>query len=763
MSKEPSYKHLFFSRFSTFFYFFISVIPLFAQTASKITFPVTVEGEMLNHPFAGGMDAPQFSNVDLNHDGIPDLFVFDRVGDVVNTYLKDPDLGFSEDFIYAPEYEKIFPKMKEWAILHDFDQDGIEDLFTSSQTGVAGIVVYKGEIDNDQLTFEPFVTGQGNHRNLYFQNNGNWTNIYVAFSDIPALTDVDGDGDMDILNFDTGGSYVFFYKNQSIEKGYGLDSLDFILQDICWGKFQESGFNELLYISEDCESCADRDFDGDNPFRHAGSTLLALDRDGDGDQDLVIGDLSSRKLVEVRNTGNEDEACVEEVITDFPPEDAAVDIPIFISPFYEDINGDGLRDLIASVNNISGSESVEVAWYYENIGEDNAPVFELRNKHFLGDQMIDGSRRAYPTTIDYNVDGLVDIVVGTFGYYLEGGGEDARLLLFENKGTHTEPAFELVDDDYANFSSFNDEFYSFAPTFGDLDNDGDNDLLVGEFFGSLIYAENIAGPGQTLEFASPKTDWLGIDVGSLSTPQIFDLNRDGKMDIIVGEKNNNMINNESCGNINYFENVGELGNPAFINDPKTFPNTECLGNVSSFYPFNIRGDASPYFYTFPNGPSLLLGSHEGYFSLYNNIEDNLYGEFNLVEEKLFGIREGNQTHGEFADLNGDGYYELIVGNFRGGISMFSTSIKFNNSPVKEELEQVNVKISPNPAMDKLRIDSDLFMKSIRLLDLYGREMMYQQAMNRHVIIDLKDYISGTYVLEIKHKDIVIRKRIIIQH
>ena len=45
------------------------------------------------------------------------------------------------------------------------------------------------------------------------------------------------------------------------------------------------------------------------------------------------------------------------------------------------------------------------------------------------------------------------------------------------------PAYELVDANYLNLNLFDDSF-SFAPAFGDLDNDGDLDILVGEIYTS---------------------------------------------------------------------------------------------------------------------------------------------------------------------------------------------------------------------------------------------------------------------------------------
>src|SRR5580700_8393466 len=73
-----------------------------------ISIPVERNGVLLRDPWVGGMDAPQFSECDLNQDGVPDLFVYDRVGQKVYTYLGNggnPDTMFT----YAPQYEPLFP------------------------------------------------------------------------------------------------------------------------------------------------------------------------------------------------------------------------------------------------------------------------------------------------------------------------------------------------------------------------------------------------------------------------------------------------------------------------------------------------------------------------------------------------------------------------------------------------------------------------------------------------------------------------------
>ena len=71
-------------------------------------------GDSLEHPWAGGLNAFQVSKIDLNNDNVLDLFLFDRSGDKIVTFLRDTIIN---DWVYAPEYEDDFPDIYYWAIL----------------------------------------------------------------------------------------------------------------------------------------------------------------------------------------------------------------------------------------------------------------------------------------------------------------------------------------------------------------------------------------------------------------------------------------------------------------------------------------------------------------------------------------------------------------------------------------------------------------------------------------------------------------------
>ena len=74
---------------------------------------ITVGGLQLDYPWAGGINAAQFSTIHLNNDTIEDLFIFDRTGNKVLTFVNN---GIGSGYVYAPEYESQFPALKSWAL-----------------------------------------------------------------------------------------------------------------------------------------------------------------------------------------------------------------------------------------------------------------------------------------------------------------------------------------------------------------------------------------------------------------------------------------------------------------------------------------------------------------------------------------------------------------------------------------------------------------------------------------------------------------------
>ena len=363
-----------------------------AQSFERLYPEFIHNGTVLKEATVGGLSSPQFSEVDLNNDGIQDLYIYDKIGGLSLTYLNGGTPN-QVDYRYAPEFEANFPNLIEWVLLRDYNGDGIQDIFAYSSTpGIPGVEVYTGFYnENNQIAFRQNNLQGGQFNIIYYPGSSGNNNLFVSSVDYPAIDDIDGDGDLDIVTFNVAGGIVELYENQSIEKGFGQDSLDFIITDRCWGKFFESGITQEVDLSSNPDECV-LNFQASEPRNglHAGSTLLTLDMDNDGDKEVVLGDISFTNLNLVINGGTPENAFMTDQDIAFPSNDVSTDIPLFPAAFYFDVNNDGIKDLLTAPNlgNDIG-ETYEVAWFYENTGTNENPVFELRQKDLFTEDMID--------------------------------------------------------------------------------------------------------------------------------------------------------------------------------------------------------------------------------------------------------------------------------------------------------------------------------------------------------------------------------------
>lgn len=736
--------------------FFLS---LQAQTFPRFSVPFrTADGQLLRNALAGGLNNPQVSEADLNNDGITDLFVFDRKGNVILPFLHDGVAG-SVNYTYAPEYADNFPALNSWALLRDFNGDGIADLFAYSDAPVDGIMVYRGYFDaQNRLSFQRLMFNNL-HRLIYFPlPGGSTTQLYVSRIDIPEITDVDGDGDLDILTFGVNGGKMEYYANRSLEMGMGRDTVVYRLVSNCWGGFFESGVTEHIDLAPNFGQCYSPFQDGGGEgleLRHTGSTVLAFDADGDGDKDLILGDVSFNNLNFLTNGGTPQTAWMTAQDIAFPSYDVPVDLPLFPAAFLVDVDHDGKKDLLAAPN-ASGSEDYHALWWYRNT-QGIPHRFERRQTDFLVETMLDFGTAAHPAFADVNGDGLTDLVVGNNSYYREFGAKESRLHLFLNTGTPEAPAFQLADDNWLNMRAIAAATFNLAPAFGDLDGDGDTDLLVGADLGQLYYFKNLAGANQPMQFGAHQFPYMNIDIGTASVPFMADLNRDGLMDILVGERN---------GNINFFPNTGSGTQPDFVGDPDLEPNVFFLGGVDT----RITG-AFPNGYSAPavvwNGQEYLLfsGTSQGRIEAYTVLPSSFRDSFPLISETWGEIHTGTQSRLAFADLDNDGLLELAVGNDRGGLQFFRTPLPAlaPNSVKPEPAAGPGVKVFPNPTHNTLffsRTDAGTAELELSIYNAEGRLMRQSRRSGAHWQEDLGNWPDGMYFWRLAGTDGVISAKVI---
>ena len=746
------------------------------------------------------MNFCQFSEIDLNLDGEKDIFIFDRSGkngarngNKIIPMIYDQNIN---DYIFKPEYIDNFPgnfALNDWVLLVDYNQDGKEDIFTSMYNSIA--LFTNTSLDTLSFEFTKILNSDAGFGP---------TNLYVSGVDLPAIADIDGDCDIDILSFNPEGTHVYFHQNKSVELYNSCNTIDLYRTENCWGQFQENftDNNLTLFLDENCQPPEV------NPMRiHAGSTLLALDlnpqqqldNNPQNTMELLLGDISYSNIVMVLNQGTPEEALMVDQDTNFPSYTSSVNLPLFPACFYLDVNKDGWKDLIVSPNGVNISENKYNCLYYKNItyetdesfwyenGEDMLQ-FQYTQNDFMVENMIDVGSNSKPILYDLDNDGLLDLIIGNKGYYDE-ANYNSKLKAYKNIGSSEYPIFELISNDFANISQIGDivSIESIHPTFGDLDQDLDQDLIIGDSNGKVYFIENIASDNTWPIYTNQIID-LNIDVGSHATPQLIDLNRDGLLDLIIGEKSgiNFGENFQDCDDtfyegINYFENIGtetifDFNNqtPEFINlDGFGFgngPNTNCytmksLGGVNLMHPDYLTAFTTPHVFEYNGEYHMAVGAEDGKISLFNNIENNIYGFYDLFSENILNNINCIRSTVAINDLNNDGLPDLIRGNASGGLELF-IGTEFNLQ-TKEELRPVQqVSLYPNPNSGNFTIKHNLKNElNIQIFSITGKLInVFNMAEEEdNTTINLNNLKPGIYILkinengkEIKNEKLIIK-------
>ncbi len=719
-----------------------------AQNLTRLNVPFEMGGKSLPMALVGGLNSPQFSSVDLNNDKRNDLVVFDRNSNVVLTFLNGGKAN-TPDWTFAPEFATNFPPLNNWALLRDFNNDGAMDIFTLTSVTTAGnsIRVFKGRFQNGRLAFDRMTFGINGDILKYPDSRGFFLNIYANVIDIPAFDDLDGDGDTDILSFENGGGKVYYYRNRSVELGFGRDTLIYELADDCWGRFFDNGFQSkpTLGTRTVCATGLRKkdtiQVQTRGTTAHPGASLTTYDRDGDGDKDVLISGILFNNMTALTNGGDKTTAWMNAAEENFPPNTEGVNISNFPAAYFADVDNDARADLLVSPSSTSFAENRAVSWFYKNTGTAQVPVFTFQKKTFLVEDMIDLGEGANPTFVDVDADGLLDLIVGNTSFYLSGGDREARLFYFKNIGTKKLPRYRLENDNWLNFKALsNGDNYDFAPAFGDLDGDGDLDLLVGENAGSLFFVENRAGAGQPLSMATPQANWRNIDAGRNAKPQIIDLNRDGLPDIVVGT---------ASRELNFFQNTGTRTQPTF----PTKPTLTELGKIKLGLEGDFGSAAAPFIIDLNKKFFLFAGSRRGEIQIFDGI-NNPTDSFKRISGNYGDLRQGAFSTVALADIDDDNILEIVVGSLRGGFSIFKTTYKTDGTTPAQDIDnQEIIQIYPNPTSEGIWVKMGDNLQSqwtFQIFNTVGQLLKSGKSTSvSEQFIPLNGFQTGVYFLTIE--------------
>jgi len=149
------------------------------------------------------------------------------------------------------------------------------------------------------------------------------------------------------------------------------------------------------------------------------------------------------------------------------------------SPSWADFDGDGDIDLICG-------EFRDSFTYYENTGTRTHPVFAAgRALTSAGAPLVMDLCMITPTTVDFDGDGDMDLVVGD---------EDGRVAFIEHTGKVVDGLPQFLPPRYFRQFAADVKFGALATPYAiDWDGDGDDDLISGNSAGYIAFIENLGG------------------------------------------------------------------------------------------------------------------------------------------------------------------------------------------------------------------------------------------------------------------------------
>ena len=703
------------------------------------TWPVVLDEVALSNPWVGGLTAPQWSAFDADLDGDDDLFAFDRDGSRVLMFERIP----GEDLTLRWDWTEGWPDMVDWCLLRDYNCDGKPDIFTSHQNGIR--VFTNTTQPGEGPSFDPDPVTLFATFDLIGSDPSDLPVICLGM-DLPAIMDHDDDGDLDIITFTETASTLYRFEGQT------PCGLDLECTNRCYGMLAEAAENNALFIGDDFE-CS---FNVENPGMvvsdmsrtglHAGGALTSLQLEPGGPKDLIISDVTyPEALAVVLEVGPSSLDSATYVDPTFPSNlygDQAVNLARFPAAFHLDVDQDGVRDLLFSPNTPLETNDDESVHFFRNTGTEDEPAWQFITDTYLQDGMIDLGRGAYPSFHDFDGDGLLDLAVANKERYEGVDQTPAAVAVFRNAGTATEPQFDLVDLDWIALADFQIE--SPYPAFGDLDGDGDLDVLVGDELGRIHEFTNVAPAGAWPEFTltalSIPEDGSGeaIDVGQFATPQLHDMDGDGDLDMVVGEKN---------GTLTLFERTS-VGSWSKYVSPI---HGENWGNILVDNLLGINGYSVPALTPTSEGLRVFVANETGTVQDFGLASDNWDAELLEVNDAVFGGREGFRCAAAIADVDNDGLLDALVGIQNGGLLSYSSS---TDTAIVDAgfLPAWEWQVMPNPGRDAFRWRSaQPWSGELTAWSVTGKKVGHVVVQGqREGAMETSAWAPGTYVIRPVH-------------